>query len=102
MISQLNQYQHLQAIYILQFSKNTDDLRDKIHDGKASFESGAKIIKSFYESELLFTSLQELITETEKSLKDVGLFTTCESPEKALRDLKHELGSFVWTHTFRG
>jgi len=99
MISQLDQYQQIQAIFILHSSDNEDDLQYKINNNK---ESGSKSIKSFCELEPLFTSLRQLIIDTENSLKDAGLFNMCNSPEKALRNLQRELGSFVWTHTFRG
>jgi hypothetical protein len=99
MISQLDQYQQIQAIFILHSSENEDDVQYKINNKN---ESGVKLIKHFCEWEPLFTSLRQLIIDTENSLKDAGLFSMCNSPEKALRDLRRELGSFVWTHTFRG
>jgi len=105
MISQLDQYQQIQSIFILHSFDNEDNVQYKINnnnESKCSYGSGIKLIQSFCEWKPLFTSLRKLIIETENSLKDVGLFTMCNSPEKALRDLRRELGSFVWTHTFRG
>jgi hypothetical protein len=105
MISQIDRYEQIQAIFILHSSANDDDSQYKIHDnndGKCSYGSRIKLIKRFCEWKPLFTSLRQLIIDTENSFKDTGLFTMCNSPEKALRDLRRELGSFVWTHTFRG
>jgi hypothetical protein len=106
MISQLDQYQQIQAIFVLHRSNNTDDVSCETHYKNAgntcSHESKIKLIQNSSEGEPLLTSVQQLIISTKKNLKDTGLFSMCNSPEKALRDLRQELGSFVWTHTFRG
>ncbi|CAF4348858.1 unnamed protein product [Rotaria sp. Silwood2] len=68
---------------------------------KCSNGTDTRLIKSFHEWKSLSTNLQEHVIEVKNSLKDTGLFNICNSPEKALRDLRRELGSFVWTQTFR-
>jgi hypothetical protein len=93
MIEQLNQYQQIQAIFVLNRSSNIN---------KVSCETHSKNIENFTEDEPLLNKIRQLITDTKNNLKDAGLFSMCNSPEKALRDLRKELGSFVWTHTFRG
>ncbi len=106
MISQLGQYQQIQAIFVLHCSNNTDDVSYETHFKNAgntcSHESKIKLIQSSSEGEPLLSKVQQLIIDTKNNLKDAGLFSMCNSPEKALRDLRQELGSFVWTHTFRG
>lgn len=104
MISQLDQCEQLKTIFIL-YSSNNDDVQYKMHNNngsKCSSGTSTKLIKSFYEWESLSTSLQQHIIEAKNGLKDAGLFNMCSSPENALRDLRRELGSFVWTQTFRG
>lgn len=94
MISQLNQHRQIQAVFVLENPTENNDVSCQ--------KSECKIIESFTDWQPLSTSLKQLITDKEHSLKDAGLFTLCHSPEKALRDLRQDLGSFVWTHTFRG
>lgn len=104
-VSQFDQYQQIQAIFILHSSINNDNLEYKLNDdndNKCSYKSGIKLVKNFRERESLVSSLQQVIIEIGHNVKDGGLFNICNSPEKALRDLRQELGSFVWTHTFRG
>lgn len=99
-ISQLNRYEQIRAFFTLH---RTSMCEPTIKDEKSFLhKSGSKQTKSFSEYELLLTDVQQFITNIKNNLNDVGLFTTCNSSEKALRELGRELGSFVWTHTFRG
>ncbi|CAF3134554.1 unnamed protein product [Rotaria socialis] len=105
MVSQLDQYEQLQAIFILLPSGNENSDQHKMNKNNGSgcsSETRVKLIKSFYEWKPLSTDLHQHIIAAKSNLKDVGLFSVCSSPETALRDLRRELGSFVWTHTFRG
>ncbi|CAF3459124.1 unnamed protein product [Rotaria socialis] len=104
MVSQLDQYEQLQAIFILLPSGNENSDQHKMNKNNGSgcsSETRVKLIKSFYEWKPLSTDLHQHIIAAKSNLKDVGLFSVCSSPETALRDLRRELGSFVWTHTFR-
>ena len=104
-VSQLGQYEQIRAFFNLHQIRHTNDgtCETPMKNDKSCFHGdGIKHTKSFPEYESLVTEVQQFITDAKDKLKDVGLFTTCNSSEKALRDLGRELGSFVWTHTFRG
>jgi hypothetical protein len=98
LLTTLDQCQQIQAIFIRLSSTNGDDTHLNMHSNL----SAKKPISRFCDSEALLRHLQQLIAEMEDVLKDDGLFTMHNTPEKALQDLRRELGSFVWTHTFRG
>ena len=105
MVSQLQRYEQLQAIFVLYSSENVDNVVYKMqsnNDSKCFNGSRGKLIKNFNDCKLLVTDLQQYIIGAEKNLNNADLFNIWNSPEKALRDLRRESGSFVWTQTFRG
>ena len=105
MICQLGQYEQIRAFFIKHGTGHTNDIICKPpmeNQKSSSCGDESKVIKTFSEWQPLLTTVQQFVTDTENSFTDAGLFTTCNSTEKALRDLGRELGSFVWTHTFRG
>lgn len=103
-ISQLASYPQLQAIFLLCSPLNEvqNDYDSDVKQAKQPpYENANKLVKSFRERESMVKDLQKLILTEKENLKDHGLFNICNMPEKALKDLRKELGSFVWTHTFR-
>lgn len=105
MISQFGQYEQIRIFFSLYRSNYTDDRQSEPliqKEKQCSRRDNDKLIKSFSEYEPLLTAVQQFIINTKNTQEQMGLFTTYNSPEKALRDLGRELGSFVWTHTFRG
>lgn len=105
MICQLGQYEQLRAFFIMYPTGHTNDItceQPMEKERLPTHEDERKITKSFSEWQPLLTTVQQFVADTENSLPDAGLFTTCNSTEKALRDVGRELGSLVWTNTFRG
>ena len=105
MISQLSRYEQIRIFFSLYQSSHTDDIECEPSvkiEKSCPFSDGSKLTKSFSEYEPLLTAVQQFIINARNTQEYIGLFKTYNSPEKALRDLGRELGSFVWTHTFRG
>ncbi|CAF1655213.1 unnamed protein product [Adineta ricciae] len=105
MLSQLHSHRQLQAIFTLQLQKHQTNVENANHietKPNETLENHLKSIQNFDQWDSLCSNLQNLINTTEKHINDTGLISTCNSAEKALRNLKHDLGAFVWTHTFRG
>ncbi len=98
-ISRLVKYQHVQSIFMvalvdgkgngagIDFSNHTQDEIKK---------SGGL----FHDYESLFDRLQELLNEANEI--DDDFFSFFNRPEKALRDLRFELGPYIWSQSLRG
>ncbi|UJR11584.1 hypothetical protein I4U23_015764 [Adineta vaga] len=53
----------------------------------------------FYDYNMLFSRLEQIINEFDNP--DDDLFTIFNSHEKALRDLRNELGPYIWSQTLK-
>jgi hypothetical protein len=60
----------------------------------------AKLGGIFHDYQALFDRLKKLMDEIDEF--DDDLFTFFNRPEKALRDLRHELGPYIWSQALRG
>jgi hypothetical protein len=63
-------------------------------------EGIGKIGGIFHEYQPLFDRLIQLMNEVEEF--DDDLFSFFNKPEKALSDLRHKLGPYIWSQAFRG
>ena len=99
-VSRLYHYHQVQTIIIIsptikQIDSDTEnDLLTVVR------KDTDKVIGIFRDHQSAYVRLQQLISETEEF--DDGLFSTFNRREKALRDVRHELGAFVWSHSYRG
>ncbi len=98
-ISRLCQYRQIQSIFVMSLSANKDncvaiDLSANIRD------EIAKLGGIFHDYQALFDRLKKLMDEIDEF--DDDLFTFFNRPEKALRDLRHELGPYIWSQALRG
>ncbi len=98
-ISRLCQYQQIQSIFIVTLITDKANGVD-IDLSVNTRDEIAKIGGVFNDYQTLFDRLKQLMNEVDEF--DDGLFTFFNRPEKALRDLRHELGSYIWSQALRG
>jgi hypothetical protein len=100
-ISRLQQCRQIKAILIVT-SSNMLDVKQH-HDIFEMFADvdQKKTIAIFDEYELMFAQLQQLIHTANERCEVNDVFITLNRKQKALRDLRQELGPFLWTHTIR-
>lgn len=99
-VSRLCSYRQVQSIFIVSSTVkeiNSDTENNSATNVRKDME---KVIGIFRNHRSMFIQLQNLISETEEC--DDGLFSAFNLREKALRDVRHELGAFVWSHSYRG
>lgn len=99
-ISQFSKYHQVQSIFV--FSPATrrtggDSETDSLINVQ---KDGTKLFGIFHDHQSMFFQMQKLISEIEEP--DDGLFSAFNRREKALKDVRQELGAFVWSHSYRG
>jgi len=90
-IIHLGQYPQIRSILVV--SSNTDF---SLNIG----DNTKKTVEIFVNYKSMFIRLQQLMKEVEES--DDDLFTIFRQRDKSLRDVRQELGPFVWSHSYKG
>ena len=101
-IARLEQYRQIRAILIIKSSNMInaeEEDKFKLHVGVN--EETNKIIEIFGEYQSMFVRLEQLLHAAKERFDIHNIFITLNCNQKALRDLRQELGPFLWTHTFR-
>src|SRR5262249_35677947 len=99
-VHRLHKYQQVQSIFIVSpNNENNDDTMINIFKN-AGGNDLTKVVGVYRDHQSMFVQLQQLLSETDES--DDNLFRTFNQREKALRDVDHELGQFIWSHSYRG
>jgi hypothetical protein len=98
-ISRLCQYPQLQSILIVS-PKNEDNGDGLICKIPKPQEDTTALISVFHDHQLMFTRLKQLLSKLEEV--DDNYFLRFNKREKSLRDVRHELGISVWSHSYRG
>jgi hypothetical protein len=99
-VSRLSDYHQVQSILILSSTSKEIDSNTENDSLRKIQKDTNKLIGIFHDHQSIFCQMEHLISETEES--DDGLFSAFNRREKALRDVRHELGAFVWSHSYRG
>ncbi len=97
-VFRLHRYQQVQSILIIYVSENNDN--PKIEFLNKTLKNAPKVVGVFHDHESMLVRLQQLLDNAKKS--DDGLFSIFNSRGKVLRDVRNELGPFVWYQTYRG
>jgi hypothetical protein len=92
MIYRLRQYRIAQTVYIVSSEKNAVD----------RFSSAIDSIIVFHDTKSMFNCLELLIGDIQNGNFEGGLFTTFSRKEKALIDIRQEMGAFVCSHSIEG
>ncbi|UJR16869.1 hypothetical protein I4U23_003767 [Adineta vaga] len=97
-IAELCQYQQVQHIFIVSL---TNEQHESIDTDLSVYTRNEinKIGGVFYDYKSLEIRLQQQINELNDS--DDDLFTFVNQSEKALRNLREELGPYIWSQTYR-
>lgn len=90
-IIQLGQYPQIRSILVV---SSTTDFSSNIGDNTK------KTVEIFVNYQSMLIRLQQLMKEVEES--DDDLFTIFRQRDKSLRDVRQELGPFVWSHSYKG
>ena len=90
--STLYSYRSVKSILVLSVSK-TDDLQHE--------EARNKTIDIFHDYPSMSSYVEKLLDQIEKESSDQDAFIIYNRPQKALKDLREHLGSFIWTNTVR-
>jgi hypothetical protein len=90
-IYRLRRYRIVQTIYIVSSEKNAS----------VYFSSTTDVIIVLQDKKSMLDSLELLIDDIQKENFESGLFTTFNRKEKALKDIRQELGAFVCNHVFK-
>jgi hypothetical protein len=100
-ISRLQQCRQIKAILIVTSSNmlNAKQRRD-IFEIFTNVDL-KKTIEIFDEYQPMFAQLQQLIHTANERCEVNDVFITLSRKQKSLRDLRQELGPFLWIHTFR-
>ncbi|CAF1373548.1 unnamed protein product [Adineta ricciae] len=97
-IAELCQYKQIQHIFII--SRMNEQNASTDTDLSVYTRDEVNIIAGvFRDCESLGARLQQLISEVNES--DDDLFTFVNQSEKALRNLRDELGPYIWSQTYR-
>jgi hypothetical protein len=88
---QLGQYPQIRSILVV---SSTTDFSSNIGDNTK------KTVEIFVNYQSMFIRFQQLMEEVEES--DDDLFTIFRQRDKSLRDVRQELGPFVWSHSYKG
>jgi len=97
---QLCENQKIQSILLISPSVDKNDDNHATNFSRNVRDNTMKIMEIFSSCETMFIRLQELIKEISES--DDDLFSTFHQREKSLRDVRQELGPFVWSHSYKG
>jgi hypothetical protein len=99
-VSRLHDYQQVQSIFIVSpTNENNDDTMINFSKNVRGSDI-TKVVGVYRDYQSMFAQFQQLLSETEGC--DDDLFIAFNQREKALRDVDHELGRFVWSHSYRG
>ncbi|CAF1126872.1 unnamed protein product [Adineta steineri] len=98
-VSRLYQYRQIQMMITISFTNIKDDHINIILSINTQ-DNASKEIQKFQDYQSLIVQLQQLMDEAEDF--DDGLFAVFNQREKALRDVRQELGAFVWGQSYRG
>lgn len=102
MIPQFARYQQLQLVLVGNLTSSKRENHQLGEDIKLPlYPDLDKPVKTFATPDLLPTILDQFISDEEQNAKEHGLFVMCNTPQQALKDVRKEMGSFVWSHTFR-
>ena len=99
-ISRLRQCRQVKEILIVRCC-NIDYAKKDFSSEMISDVGISKAIENFNEHQLMFVRLKELIHVAKEQLENDTIFITLNGKQNALRDLRQELGSFIWIHTFK-
>lgn len=92
LISQLYLYRQIKCILILSTSTNFDlEYEQTIN----------KTIDIFHDRPSLLTYMEVLLDKIREEVIDDDSFIILNRPQKALKDLRENFGSFLWTNTIR-
>jgi hypothetical protein len=97
-ITRLQQNQQIQSILIIYINENDNNLQ--IDSMNKALKNTSKVVGVFHNHESMLARLQQLLDTVKKS--DDGLFSIFNSRGKSLRDIRNELGPFVWYQNYRG
>ena len=97
-IFRLQQNQQIQSILVIYINENDKNLQ--IHFVNDALKNVSKVIGVFHNHETMLIRFQQLLN-TFKNSND-GLFSIFNSRCKSLRDVRNELGPFVWYQSNRG
>jgi hypothetical protein len=98
-IRRLYEYRVVQSILVLsQTLKDSDNTSIQLSE-KTKIDS-TTIVEIFHDYPLLFSRLQFLLNITGNL--DDDLFTAFNARERALQDVRQQLGAYVWNHTYIG
>ena len=95
----LLKFDQIKRILIVRLSQDQPEKSMEISDSNENTESKSKIIDVFDDCQSANAHLQETIVAIEQ--EDDGLFSTFNKNERSLIDVREELGSFVWNHSYR-
>ena len=99
-VSRFHHYQQVQSIFIVSLAKEINDNIMLNFSKNARIDDITKVVGVYLDHQSMFVQLQQLLDETEEHNDE--LFTTFNQREKSLRDVDHELGKYVWSHSYRG
>ncbi|CAF3188337.1 unnamed protein product [Rotaria socialis] len=91
-IYRLQQYRVIQTMLIIPTDSDEDNHLPITNDNLHIFRS----------QQSMFEVLEKRIEEIHTNSLNGGLFTTFYRKEKALKDVRDDLASFVWYHVFKG
>lgn len=92
LISQLYLYRQVKCILIVSTSTKFDIEHERTIN---------KTIDIFHNRPSMLTCMGELLDQIREEVIDDDSFTVFNRPQKVLRDLRENFGSFLWTNTIR-
>ncbi len=100
-ISRLQQCRYVKVVLIVTSLNRLNGNEDYFTFDMRTDDSINKTIETFGEHHSMFVRLQQLLSVAKDQFDVNNVFITLNRKQKALRDLRQELGPFLWTHTFR-
>lgn len=103
-ITRLQQYRQIRVILIITSNPviiQAIEEDDKFRCHMNANDEANKMIEIFGEYSSMFVRLEQLLHAAKDQFDSHNIFITLNRNQKALRDLRQELGPFLWTHTFR-
>ena len=91
-VTRFNKYYQIRSIFVV--------ANEKIVGYDHVWVDQTKHVHIFYDYQSLFEKLDHLMSDTQES--DDSLFAIFNERERALRNVRQELGPFVWSQSYKG
>lgn len=92
LISRLDTYRQVKVILLTSLSDSFS---------ASHLQPTNRTIRVFHDYSVMFDHLQQIVNQATEEFDNGDSFIIYNRAEKALRDLREHLGSFLWTNTFR-